>query len=144
MAGTSEHGVCPECHAPYERIIKKQRIKISDSKRFSGCSMRNDSEDGRYTSITKTTGWQPTCNHPATDNVIPATVLDIFAGSGTTGLVSRQLGRNSILFDVSYTYITEHIMNRLSINQIHAWNNQKPSAIESNVDDLPLFSDTQG
>ena len=31
-------------------------------------------------------------------------VLDPFAGSGTTGLVARQLGRNSVLMDISEEY----------------------------------------
>jgi DNA modification methylase len=32
------------------------------------------------------------------------TILDCFAGSGTTGLVAEQLGRNSILLDISEEY----------------------------------------
>jgi hypothetical protein len=32
-------------------------------------------------------------------------VLDPFAGSGTTGLVARQLGRNSVLMDISEEYV---------------------------------------
>jgi DNA modification methylase len=33
------------------------------------------------------------------------TVLDCFGGSGTTGLVARQLGRNSVLMDISDEYV---------------------------------------
>jgi hypothetical protein len=33
------------------------------------------------------------------------TVLDCFAGSGTTGLVARQLGRNAVLLDISAEYV---------------------------------------
>jgi hypothetical protein len=32
-------------------------------------------------------------------------VLDPFAGSGTTGLVARQMGRNSVLLDISEEYV---------------------------------------
>jgi DNA modification methylase len=35
---------------------------------------------------------------------IPATVLDPFGGSGTTGLVARQLGRDAILIELSEEY----------------------------------------
>ena len=41
------------------------------------------------------------------------TVMDCFAGSGTTGIVARQLGRNSILLDISAEYC-RLMKNRLS------------------------------
>ena len=34
----------------------------------------------------------------------PCVVLDIFAGSGTTGMVARQLGREAILIDANGDY----------------------------------------
>jgi DNA modification methylase len=46
----------------------------------------------------ETSGWEPGCEHSA--EVIPATVLDPFSGSGTTGLIARKLGRRSILVDL--------------------------------------------
>jgi DNA modification methylase len=48
-------------------------------------------------------------------------VLDPFAGSGTTGLVARQLKRNAVLLDISAEYC-ELMKNRLS---------QQPEAFES-------------
>lgn len=42
-------------------------------------------------------------------------VLDCFAGSGTLGLVARQLGRNSILIDTSEEYVSM-MKKRLSGN----------------------------
>jgi len=33
------------------------------------------------------------------------TILDCFAGSGTTGMVAKQLGRSSILLDISDEYV---------------------------------------
>ncbi len=62
---------------------------------------------------TKTLGWQPTCRCewdnggplPQGNNLVPCTVLDPFAGSGTTGAVALELGRKSILIELNPTYI---------------------------------------
>jgi site-specific DNA-methyltransferase (adenine-specific) len=66
-AGTSEHGCCVECGAPWARIVEDDR----------------------------TQGWKPTCEH-IDAGVAPCTVLDPFNGSGTTGVVAHRLGRNYI------------------------------------------------
>ena len=51
----------------------------------------------------ETTGWRPTCACDAGEPV-PCTVLDPFGGSGTTGLVADQLGRNAILVELNPHY----------------------------------------
>lgn len=40
------------------------------------------------------------------------TVLDPFAGSGTTGIVAKKLGRNAVLLDISFEYV-ELMQDRL-------------------------------
>lgn len=42
---------------------------------------------------------------PAEDNVVPSTVLDCFAGSGTTGAVALELGRKAILIELNPKYV---------------------------------------
>ena len=51
---------------------------------------------------TTTTGWQPSCTCAA--DVVPCTVLDPFAGAGTTGLVADRLQRNAVLIELNPTY----------------------------------------
>jgi SAM-dependent methyltransferase len=52
---------------------------------------------------TTTTGWEPICKH-ADAPTAPATVLDPFCGSGTTGIVAKRLGRDFKGIDLSETY----------------------------------------
>ena len=52
-----------------------------------------------------TLGWRPTCTCPKHDP-IPCTVLDIFAGSGTTLRVAEDLGRLWLGIDLSDQYLT--------------------------------------
>jgi site-specific DNA-methyltransferase (adenine-specific) len=54
-------------------------------------------------------GWQDWWSklHPVYDALpsAPSTVMDIFNGSGTSGVVALQLGRNYIGIDLSEPYI---------------------------------------
>jgi hypothetical protein len=106
LAGTSERGVCPQCGAPWTRVVEREavpdrtvrlRAKISDAEWKDGWEgvMRGN------INVT-TTGWQPSCTHGL--DQIPATVLDPFAGSGTTIMVALQLNRSAIGIELSPTY----------------------------------------
>jgi DNA modification methylase len=103
-AGTSERGACAACGAPWRRTVERDFYGSLDPVR--------DIAKGRQTPIgqklwdayepPKTTGWQPGCSCDA--EVVPCVVLDIFAGSGTTGLVADQLGRDAILIELNPDY----------------------------------------
>jgi hypothetical protein len=51
------------------------------------------------------TGWRASCRHDA--RPVPATVLDPFAGSGTTGMVAQSLSRRAVLIDLNGEYLTQ-------------------------------------
>jgi DNA modification methylase len=107
LAGTSAKGCCAKCGSPWNRIVEREIINQSSSPRYSGVSLRNDSEDGRTERATKTLGWQRTCDPihcTGNDVTAPCTVLDPFAGSGTTGAVALELGRKAILIELNPTY----------------------------------------
>lgn len=104
-AGTSEKGCCPECGAPWERVVEVERKK--DPNRHTGRAAQGNGDrmDGdwpRMLAESRTTGWQPTCDHDS--DPIPCTVLDPFAGAGTTGLVALRLRRSFIGIDLSGEY----------------------------------------
>jgi DNA modification methylase len=118
LAGTSERGVCPECGAPWVRETVSEPEK-PNAKRQRNVGGRTDgftypAEPGGLglTRVT-TLGWRPSCpcfgdgldgTHVVGPPPIPATVLDPFSGSGTTGLVARKLGRHAVLIELSEPY----------------------------------------
>jgi len=105
-AGTSEHGVCAECGAPWERVVSKtldvahvQKHRDHGNGQFNRhYAMPEQVGTHRVT----TTGWRATCDHAA--EPIPATVLDPFSGAGTTGLVAQRLGRDYIGLELNPEY----------------------------------------
>ena len=51
----------------------------------------------------QTLGWRPSCDCGA--DIVPATVLDPFLGSGTTALVAIEEGRKCIGIELSQPYV---------------------------------------
>lgn len=113
-AGTSEAGVCPECGAPWERVVAMTE-ECSAMLRTAGAWVDNEGKPDEHTNRHPkghpsqvpekyhTTGWQRTCEHDA--EPIPATVLDPFAGSGTTGVVALRLGRSFLGIELNPEYL---------------------------------------
>jgi hypothetical protein len=108
LAGTSERGVCPECGAPWERVVERQfqQRQINNGK-WRG----QEAGEGKLPSGTtqvETTGWRRTCDHAGGGGIswdpVPAVVLDPFAGSGTTLFTARQHGRRSIGIELNPDY----------------------------------------
>ena len=108
LAGTSEHGVCANCGAPWRRITETHDPNGRLGKGYHdhtddlGRGQRGVfSADGAPTR--QTIGWQPGCDCNAAR--IPATVLDPFVGSGTTVAVAQSLGRKGIGLDLNPEYL---------------------------------------
>ena len=127
QAGTSRHGACAVCGAPWSRDTERQPTEYDGSKygaaadqnkpRPRGTEMSTlGSSHGEGTAAYETKGWQPTCAcvqkvesngvvvMKAPPDIKPAVVLDPFAGSGTVGLVADRLGRDAILIEINDEY----------------------------------------
>lgn len=109
-AGTSDVGCCGECGSPFERVIKKTKVLRSRPndyvKRKGQRGTGNSCSNSVAGTLTATTGWKQTCGCQDAESSMPCTVLDPFAGSGTTLLVAERLGRNSIGIELNDEYIT--------------------------------------
>ena len=121
-AGTSARGCCPECGAPWERVVERGELVAAgergkyeyngEGKEESGLvQYTNRNSDGHMPGRAyenTTTGWQPTCDCDTFGGYQPqpCTVLDPFSGSGTSGIVALKLGRAYVGVDISEEYLS--------------------------------------
>jgi DNA modification methylase len=103
LMGTSAKGCCPECGAPWERVVERTAMEIDRSGNHPEELRTRTSGQMTKPPTSTTTGWRPTCGHDG--DPVPCTVLDPFAGSGTTLMVAEQLGRDSIGIELNPEYI---------------------------------------
>ena len=119
QASTSEKGVCSECGNQWARVVEKtDPVTRKVDSVYSQDA--NDSAQGNFSNErwdelgeTQTIGWRPTCNHNAP--AIPATVLDPFAGTFTTGYAAQKLGRLAVGTDISETYLNQAIKRLMAV-----------------------------
>lgn len=123
QAGTSERGACPRCGAAWHRVLKKappeaawlRRCGADASGGYEGKATKDYPAAGAQDpSAVKarvlaglarriTSGWKPSCSCPV-ETPVHCTVLDPFAGSGTTGVVALRLGRGFIGVELNPEY----------------------------------------
>ena len=148
-AGTSERGCCPQCGKPWERVVERKNDERIDTNDFEERIAQLDTGmvGGRAgISNHTTTGWapgcdchiDPECNEREPLTPVPCVVFDPFAGSGTTVMVARALGRHGIGLDLSYPYLHDQARARLQLDALDVWTSGKRDGAA--VDDLPLFS----
>ena len=106
---------CAKCGAPVVRQVERgpivpasgngayrsERAQQSDGMDQGSNRYRDGHVPGHRTS--ETTGWLPSCTCNA--GTVPGTVLDPFAGAGTTGLVADRLQRSAILIELNPAYL---------------------------------------
>jgi site-specific DNA-methyltransferase (adenine-specific) len=123
LSGTSEHGCCSMCGAPYRRLWKRgepysrqRALSGADAsgkyhgkatKHYEGTGAQDPSAlkqrilDGMREILT--TGWKQTCKC-SLSTPVPCVVMDTFFGSGTVGVVADKHGRDCIGIDINKNY----------------------------------------
>lgn len=110
LAGTSERGGCRACGAPWVRETERgglvgrharpgQPARLSPQGYLRADGSRCGVNEGGVTTL----GWQPSCRCDAGPPTAQ-TVLDPFAGSGTSLLVADRLGRNANGIELNPAY----------------------------------------
>lgn len=113
-AGTSEHGCCAECGAPWRRLVADPvpvagRGSGNKARKLAGAAGNDRLSTHMGSSVPwqptsrATIGWQPSCDCDAP--TVPATVLDPFAGTATTGVAALHLGRSFIGLELKPAYV---------------------------------------
>ncbi len=97
LASTSGGGVCSICGCSRKRLLIKETIVTHTALRAKAPPGVARGETGNKTVLTEVgdyahAGWEAGCD--CGGEFFPATVLDPFCGSGTTGVVARELGRS--------------------------------------------------
>ena len=81
-------------------------VRTSEKGKIKHANGMRTSTSGTMTKppTAQTIGFSPSCSCGA-GKPVPCTVLDPFAGSGTTGAVAKSLGRDYILIEANPDYI---------------------------------------
>ena len=113
LAGTSEHGACAQCGAPWVRVLERASVNLSNAAKAGTVvegkehptSQVREGHDVRNgpTSRNMTKGWKPTCDCGAA--VEPCVVLDPFSGSGTAGMVALSLDRSFLGLELNAEFV---------------------------------------
>ena len=123
-AGTSTAGACVSCGAPRKRDVERWRTHNGVRRDDIGAWRNTDpgspigaQGDGhwRYASVTETLGWSPLCG--CGSGATACTVIDPFCGSGTTGQVCAEEGRDFIGIELnpSYVRLAEERISRVNV-----------------------------
>lgn len=137
LAGTSEHGACPVCLSPWARKVEPTE-EYAEHLGKDWADSEKDAAEGRghcdlgegrkasqrrvkrkaasVTAEYRTVGWEASCKCGRPD-VVHCTVLDMFFGAGTSGLVARRLGRRYIGIELNDRY-AEIAFNRINTDTV--------------------------
>jgi hypothetical protein len=105
------------CGAGWVRLVKSVVLDDQTNRPFRALPGREEGDSGNNKqragdTFTETIGWEPGCKctvegvgGPEPYPTGPATILDPFFGSGTTGRVANKFGRKAIGIELNRDYL---------------------------------------
>lgn len=105
-AGTSSAGCCPECGSQWAPVVESERVATRPAidPKSAQAHERCNVDAERHVKRIKHHGHRPTCKCGVGKDPVPAVVMDLFNGSGTTGQVARAMGRQYVGFEINPEY----------------------------------------
>lgn len=107
---------CPECGMAWAPVVERSasydelaKSRVNDETYIGGTLEGGKTFTSKTPSVmpeTKVHSYRPTCECGIEEHE-PGIVLDIFGGSGTTGMVAKQLMRRWVVMDISKPYLDE-------------------------------------
>lgn len=131
--------VCTTCGAPWAPVVESQRVPTrpgTNHKAHDATGMEN-LDPLRHVAVSQCNGYRQTCNCPP-HQPTGGTVLDPFAGIGTTGQTARQLGMDFVGIDLNAEYL-EHAKVRIAEPPRWWIRQQKSKSPKRNVRQRQLF-----
>lgn len=109
LAGTSAHGCCIKCRAPWKRVMSKPLGGHTGGSWQTEKRAKTGNRPGGGQAIFdtyipgQTIGWKPTCDC-GEKRVCKPIVMDPFSGSATTGVVALRHGREYLGVELNPEY----------------------------------------
>lgn len=106
--GTSEHGCCMWCGAPYERLFTRCETTCISDAALKAQGVHRIRKDTKEYVAPQFVGWAPRCDCETKRlhcEPVPCTVLDPYAGAASTGVAALRLGRNFVGIELNPHYV---------------------------------------
>lgn len=103
LAGSSEYGCCAWCGTPWRREFTRTRAKCHSNAELKAQGIHRIGDSDDTYEPPRFAGWIKGCDC-SFDGIEPCTVLDPYAGAGTTLVASVRLGRRAVGIELNHRY----------------------------------------